>query len=117
LNTNWAASLLVVKSISVPSRNSTAFGSTKTRTPRSSTTSSPGLGPSAYSIVYDMPAQPPLRTPTRRPAIGRSASAMIALIRSAARSVSERTLNPVDIVTLPPNRVQGPGTRILTPIR
>jgi hypothetical protein len=39
------------------------------------------------------------------------------LIRSAARSVSDRTLNPENIVTLPPIRVQGPGARILTDTR
>ena len=32
---------------------------------------------SAYSMVYAMPAQPPFFTPTRTPAIGRSAFAII----------------------------------------
>src|SRR4051794_33223054 len=34
-----------------------------------------------------MPAQPPLRTPTRRPAVGRPVLAMISLTREAAASV------------------------------
>src|SRR5262245_32968419 len=38
-----------------------------------------------------MPAQPPFFTPTRTPAIGLSAFAMIALMRSAAASVSRIT--------------------------
>ena len=61
------------------------------RTPLSSTTSSNGLVCSAYSIVYAIPAQPPLRTPTRTPAIGRSAFAMMSLMRAAAASVSRIT--------------------------
>lgn len=51
LNTNCEENLSVLKSISVPSRNSTAFGSMKTRTPLSSTTSSLGSTASANSTV------------------------------------------------------------------
>jgi hypothetical protein len=51
LNTNCDESFVVWKSISVPSRNSTALGSIRTFTPLSSITSSSGLTLSAYSMV------------------------------------------------------------------
>src|SRR5690349_3529787 len=60
----------ILKSIWEPSKNSTALGSISRRTPLSSTTSSSGETDSASSIVYDIPAQPPFLTPTRRPATG-----------------------------------------------
>src|SRR5208337_4811806 len=62
------------------------------RTPLSSTISSTGRTSVAYSIVYSMPAQPPFFTPTRKPATGLSERAMIAFTRSAAASVSVKTL-------------------------
>jgi len=51
LKTNCDDIFVVWKSISVPSRNSTALGSMSTVTPLSSTTSSSGLMLSAYSMV------------------------------------------------------------------
>src|SRR5947209_3604914 len=57
LNTKVDESLSTLKSISVPSRNSTALGSINSLTPLSSTTSSNLATLSAYSIVYAMPAQ------------------------------------------------------------
>src|SRR6478735_891864 len=51
LKTNVADNLSVLKSISVPSRNSKALGSTRILTPLSSTTSSLGAIWSAYSTV------------------------------------------------------------------
>ena len=48
----------------------------------SSTTSSAAPTLSAYSMVYSMPAQPPFLTPTRTPAIGRSALAINSLSAS-----------------------------------
>jgi len=50
-----------------------------------------GLIASAYSMVYSWPAQPPFLTPTRTPAIGRSARAITSLMRNAAASVSRIT--------------------------
>src|SRR6187551_518444 len=51
LNTKVDESLSTLKSISVPSRNMTAFGSISSLTPLSSTTSSNFCALSAYSIV------------------------------------------------------------------
>ncbi len=50
-NTKPDDSLSTLKSISVPSRNSTALGSMRIRTPLSSTTSSVGAAEPAISIV------------------------------------------------------------------
>src|SRR5215475_8610125 len=51
LNTKPDDNLSTLKSISVPSRNSTALGSIISLTPLSSTTSSRGAAASAYSMV------------------------------------------------------------------
>ena len=66
----------------------TAFGSISTRAPLCSTTSSKGFCSAAQSSVYSMPAQPPFLTPMRRPAAPVPFSAVMALMRSAARSDS-----------------------------
>src|SRR5262249_43222234 len=111
LKTNVADSLSTLKSISVPSRKSTAFGSTSTFTPLSSTISSLFLMSSAYSTVYDIPAQPPFFTPTRSPAIGLSERSVSSRILVAAASVRRITCGfgrKVAILVVL-NRVQGPA--------
>src|SRR5215211_3019897 len=59
-----------------------------------------------------MPAQPPFLTPTRTPAIGRSAFSMISWTRFAAASESVRTLKLGRGIILSGGRVQGPGRSI-----
>ena len=66
----------------------TALGSISTLAPFCSTTSSNGFCSAAHSMVYSMPAQPPFLMPMRSPPVPAPFSARMALMRSAARSVS-----------------------------
>src|SRR5260370_20160782 len=91
LKMNCADILSALEPIPVPSKNSTALGSTRIFTPLSSTTSSVGRTSWAYSTVYDCPAQPPFLIPTRKPTISESARFVSSPIRCAAASVSFMT--------------------------